>query len=132
LFAARGRGDTAGGQAFEEVYFEGLSHILLQPEFSTSIQLRPVVEVLEQTHLLNAFLAQGAVDSGIQIIIGQEHRLEPLRGTSAVLTGYGGGDGARGVLGIVGPTRLPYWRAVPMVRFMGNLLDVLVATSARS
>ena len=30
-----------------------------------------------------------------------------------------------GVVGVLGPTRLPYWRAVPMVRFMAQLMDVV-------
>jgi transcriptional regulator of heat shock response len=29
------------------------------------------------------------------------------------------------VLGVLGPTRLPYWRAVPMVRFVAELMDVV-------
>jgi transcriptional regulator of heat shock response len=29
------------------------------------------------------------------------------------------------VLGVLGPTRLPYWRAVPMVRFVAELMEVV-------
>jgi transcriptional regulator of heat shock response len=37
----------------------------------------------------------------------------------------------RGVVGIVGPTRMPYWRAVPLVRFVGGLVDGLIRESLR-
>jgi heat-inducible transcriptional repressor len=48
-----------------------------------------------------------------------------MREASLVLTRYGSEDDAWGVLGVLGPTRLPYWRAVPMVRFMAELMDVV-------
>jgi heat-inducible transcriptional repressor len=54
-----------------------------------------------------------------------------MREASMVLTRYGSADEAWGVLGIVGPTRLPYWRAVPMVRFMAEVMDVLVQDAFR-
>lgn len=121
--------DQADRQRFEEIYYEGLSHILAQPEFAQSDKLRPLVEVLERSQLLGSFLADAMDGQGVQVIIGNEHRLEPLRSTATILTGYGTGNNVRGVLGVVGPTRLPYWRAVPMVRFMADLMDVLVESS---
>jgi heat-inducible transcriptional repressor len=124
--------EQADRQTFEEIYYEGLSHMLDQPEFAQSEKVRPVVEVLERSQILGAFLADVMDGTGIQVIIGNEHRLEPLRATATVLTRYGSSGDIRGVLGVVGPTRLPYWRAVPMVRFMASLMDVLVDSSYRS
>jgi heat-inducible transcriptional repressor len=124
--------EQADRQTFEEIYYEGLSHILDQPEFAQSDKLRPVVEVLERSQVLGAFLADAMIETGVRVIIGNEHRLEPLRSTATVLARYGSEDHVRGVLGVVGPTRLPYWRAVPMVRFMASLMDVLVENSYRT
>ena len=124
--------EQADRQTFEQIYYEGLSHILSQPEFAQSEKLRPVVELLEQSQVLGAFLADAVEERGVRVIIGSEHRLEPLRATATVLTRYGRDEEVRGVLGIVGPTRLPYWRAVPMVRFMADLMDVLVERSYRA
>jgi heat-inducible transcriptional repressor len=124
--------EQADRQTFEQIYYEGLSHILAQPEFAQSEKLRPVVELLERSQLLGAFLADVSQGSDVQVIIGNEHSLEPLRSTATVLTRYGVGDDLHGVLGVVGPTRLPYWRAIPMVRFMASLMDVLVDTSYRA
>lgn len=116
-------------QAFAEVYYDGLVYILDQPEFQRSEQLRPIVEVLEREDVLARFLRATLAGEGIQVIIGREHALEQMRGTAAVLTRYGSGDEVVGVLGVLGPTRLAYWRAVPMVRFMAGLLDLLVEGS---
>ena len=61
-------------------------------------------------------------DSVIRIARSLGHE---VREASLVLTRYGSDDDAWGVLGVLGPTRLPYWRAVPMVRFMAELMDVV-------
>jgi heat-inducible transcriptional repressor len=115
----------AQDQSFAAVYFEGLAQLLTQPEFAQSQKLRPILEVLEQQPLLARFLADSLASPGVQVIIGAENRLEQMREASVVLTRYGSPDDLWGVLGIVGPTRLPYWRAVPMVRFMAELMDVV-------
>ena len=113
-------------QAFAAVTLEGLAQLLTQPEFAQSQKLRPILEVLEQQPLLARFLAESLASPGVQVIIGAENRLEQMRDASLVLTRYGSEDDAWGVLGVLGPTRLPYWRAVPMVRFVAELMDVLV------
>jgi heat-inducible transcriptional repressor len=112
-------------QAFAAVSLEGLAQLLSQPEFAQSQKLRPILEVLEQQPLLARFLAESLANPGVQVIIGAENRLEQMREASLVLTRYGSDDDAWGVLGVLGPTRLPYWRAVPMVRFMAELMDVV-------
>ena len=44
-----------------------------------------------------------------------------------LLARYGDGGDVQGVLCVLGPTRMAYWRAVAMVRFIADLLDLLVA-----
>jgi heat-inducible transcriptional repressor len=112
-------------QSFAAVYLEGLAQLLSQPEFAQSQKLRPILELLEQQPLLARFLVESLASPGVQVIIGTENRLEQMREASLVLTRYGSPDDVWGVLGIVGPTRLAYWRAVPMVRFVAELMDVV-------
>lgn len=108
------------------VSLEGLAQLLAQPEFAQAQKLRPILEVLEQQPMLARFLAESLGNPGVQVIIGAENRLEQMREASLVLTRYGSDDAdAWGVLGVLGPTRLPYWRAVPMVRFIAELMDVV-------
>jgi len=112
-------------QAFAAVSLEGLVQLLAQPEFAQSQKLRPILEVLEQQPLLARFLAETLATPGVQVIIGAENRLEQMREASLVLTRYGSDEDVWGVLGVLGPTRLAYWRALPMVRFMAELMDMM-------
>jgi heat-inducible transcriptional repressor len=115
-------------QAFAAVSLEGLTQLLSQPEFAQSQKLRPIIEVLEHQPLLARFLAESLASPGVQVIIGAENRLEQMREASLVLTRYGSDEDIWGVLGVLGPTRLAYWRAVPMVRFMAELMEVVGAS----
>jgi len=121
--------DHADQLAFEDVYYEGLGHILSQPEFTYSQKAVPLVQVLERGQMLGQLLSQALRASGVHVIIGTEHPLEEMRETSAVLARYGDGADIQGVVCVLGPTRMAYGRAVAMVRFIGDLLDLLVADS---
>ena len=74
-----------------------------------------VVETLEGRGVLVAFMEPLLRAEGVYVAIGEEQPLEHLRECSAVLSTYGRADDLLGVVGVIGPTRLPYWRAVPMV-----------------
>ena len=121
--------EQADRQAFEEVYYEGLGHVLSQPEFTYSQKAVPLVQVLERSQLLGSLLSEALHARGVHVVIGAEHPLEEMRETSAVFARYGSGDEAHGVLCVVGPTRMPYGRAVAMVQFIADLMNILVADS---
>jgi heat-inducible transcriptional repressor len=123
--------EQAEQQGLEEVQFEGIRYMLAQPEFAHSAKLQPVMEALERRELLAPLLAQALAASDVRVIIGQEQPTEAMRECSIIMMRYGPDEDLRGVLGVVGPTRMPYWRAVPLVRFVGSLIDGLMRESFR-
>lgn len=116
---------------YESLHYEGLSHVLDQPEFARSQALRPFVELLERGPILGTYLVEASSPDSVRIIIGNEHALVRMQHTSTVLARYGHPGGPYGVLAVVGPTRMAYWRAVSMVRFMAGVMDVLMDDSAQ-
>jgi HrcA protein C terminal domain len=64
---------------------------------------------------------------GVQIIIGGENEADALKDMSVVVARYGERGGMGGLLGIVGPTRMQYGRAVAVVRYLTQLLNDLLA-----
>jgi heat-inducible transcriptional repressor len=94
------------------VLHDGVRNLLRQPEFAEASRLGQVLEVLEETRHLAALL-QGLVrDSDMQIVIGSENQTSQLRACTVVLTTYGPTRRIRGVLGVVGPTRMDYGQVV--------------------
>ena len=49
-----------------------------------------------------------------------------MRNCSVVVARYGLADQVSGVLGVVGPTRMPYGRAVSSVRYLADLLGTML------
>jgi heat-inducible transcriptional repressor len=124
--------EQAEQHGLEDVHYEGIRYIVAQPEFAQTAKLQPVVEALEQGRVLAPVLAEALRGTGVRVFIGQEQPSEAMRECSVIITGYGPDAEMRGVLGVVGPTRMPYWRAVPLVRFVGGLVGGLVRESFRS
>ena len=81
---------------------------------------------IKAVRVLNSLMEPLLSSEGIYVAIGQEQPLERLRECSIVVARYGRAGEMLGVVGLIGPTRLPYWRAVPMVRFIAGMLDQLL------
>lgn len=120
----RVRSITAG-----EVYRDGLSNVLAEPEFSEPSVARKALRVLEERTLLEDLLSRTVLNAGgegIQVLIGGEGTWEELRDCSIVLARYGAPGIVTGALGVLGPIRMSYGRTVSTVRFVSGLLSDLV------
>lgn len=110
-------------------YHDGIVQLLQREEFAhaDADQVRKVVEALEQNQLMPALAPQVMQGDGVQIIIGGENDADALKDMSVVVARYGERGGMGGLLGIVGPTRMQYGRAVAVVRYLTQLLNDLLA-----
>ncbi|MGC9358129.1 MAG: heat-inducible transcriptional repressor HrcA, partial [Anaerolineae bacterium] len=112
----------------DEIYYQGLPLLLQEPEFAEGEQgSTGLVRVLEEHSQLQAFIADALspVESigNVRVIIGGEGRWEALHACSLILTRYGVADYATGALGILGPIRMSYGRAISAVRFVSGVLN---------
>jgi len=112
-----------------EIYTDGLTNMLAEPEFAESDSVRRAIRLLEQRSTLQALLARTTLNSavgGLQVLIGDEGGSEDLSECSMVLARYGVPGLATGTLGVLGPMRMSYSRTIPTVRFVAGLLSDLV------
>ena len=107
------------------VYHDGVVELLDQPEFAQRERARAIVEVLERPHALRELLPEVPEAEGVQILIGTENRWDWMRECAVVLTRYGEVGALTGVVGVVGPLRLPYYVAVPAVRYVSHIMTEL-------
>jgi heat-inducible transcriptional repressor len=112
-------------QSSDRVFSEGLSHLLSEPEFSDSGEAVRVLQVLEQRPLLDPILDEMREREGVQVLIGGEGRWEELSRATLVLSAYGV-DQVHGMLGVLGPLRMPYSRTISAVRYVADLMSDLV------
>lgn len=107
------------------LYRDGLLNILHQPEFSVAESARNVVQVFEDRTLMENLLTEMLEVGGVQVIIGGEGRWNELRECSLVVSPYGVSGEAIGALGVMGPMRMPYSRAISTVRYVAGLMSDL-------
>ena len=102
----------------------GMSHLLGKPEFSDPTCLLPIIEELEgDTLLLRVF--DDAVQSDKPVVrIGHENDSEALSSVSVIANRFGQ-DSHRGLIVIVGPTRMNYSNVITAVRAAQNILKDL-------
>jgi len=115
-------------------YREGVLNILEQPEYSRmgpeeerSERVRKVMEVLEQNRFLPALASHLREIDGVQVLIGGENQWDDMKDVSLVVARYGHEGKIGGLLGVIGPTRMQYGRAIAVVRYMTQVMNELLA-----
>lgn len=112
-----------------EVYTEGISNVLAEPEFAESEEARRSLRILDEKPLLRQFLSKMTREQkigGVQVFIGGEGILNHINNCSMVVARYGMQGLATGSIGILGPMRMAYGKNIPTVRFLAGLLSDLV------
>ena len=112
---------------YEEPYIEGIRHILAQPEFTQTQSVLCLMEMLESKDIAGHLLPEMLTEGGVWVIIGAENREDAMKECSMVITQYGVPGEVDGVLGVIGPRRMPYGRAISSVRYVSSLMSELVA-----
>jgi len=111
------------------LFHEGLMAMLKQPEFADGEATRRLIDLLERPQLLCQILAQALTHSGVQVLIGGEGCWPELQEYGMVLARYGVEGHAFGALGLLGPPRMGYERAISTVRYVAELMSELVRGS---
>lgn len=115
--------DGLADQGPERVYLEGTLNILSQPEFQDIERARSLLALLEARDVLDQVLDLGARSTGTKVIIGQENPVAEMRDCSVVVAAYTLGGEIIGAIGVLGPTRMEYSKAVGMVQYVADHLS---------
>ena len=103
-----------------DVHTSGTENIVRQPEFSNHADLANLFAVVEdQKEILSLFQYH---PSSIEVVIGGEHGDKRLSAFSVIRTSYRLGESI-GTLGVIGPTRMPYDRVMPLVHHMAQTMN---------
>ena len=109
----------------QDVYLEGTSKLLNYPEYHDIDKAQKLLEFISDRDNIKNLSTNG--DPGLlHITIGSENGVDPLNDASVVYSTYKIGGGARGIIGIIGPTRMDYPRVAASLKlFSKKLNDIL-------
>ena len=97
-----------------------------QPEFASSDKMRRLLALTESNEHLTELLRRRHVNPGVSITIGNEHGDPRFENFTIVTSEYRAGS-LTGVIGVIGPTRMPYEKVIAVVthasRLVSDLLD---------
>ena len=111
-----------GGSPRQEIYVEGTSRIVTAPEFADQSQLRDLLAAIEEKHRLVAVL-NACIDTPEPVFVQIGVKEIPQAGENLALIGarYSRHDLVQASLGVLGPTRMHYERAMTAVAYVAQL-----------
>ncbi|NLG41125.1 MAG: heat-inducible transcription repressor HrcA [Chloroflexi bacterium] len=113
-----------------ELYLDGLTNVLAEPEFVEYSPIKSPLRLLEERPMLDDLIARTVLTEeigGVQVLIGGENTWQELQNCSVILTRYGVPDQLSGALGILGPMRMPYSQTISTLRYVAELMSGLVS-----
>ena len=120
-------GQMVSDRRTDRVWLGGQAHIAVPGAFEELETIHRLYQLLEQQvlvlRLLQAAFRKG---SAISVVIGSENQIEGMQACSLVTSTYPAGD-TIGTIGVLGPTRMDYLRAMAAVQavasYLGDVLD---------
>lgn len=107
----------------QRVYHSGSAHILDIPEFFDIDVTKGVLNLIDEASELWGILeAQPASEESVRILIGEDLGGVSFTPVGIVCASFHAG-GHNGSLGVIGPARLNYPYVIPLVRYLGRLVN---------
>lgn len=110
----------------EDYILTGESNLLNYADENGVAKLRKVFEAFSHKNDILHLLDKCLKTEGIQIFIGQESGYQVFDNCSLITAPYAVGDKILGVLGVIGPTRMDYERAIHAVDVTAKLLSAVL------
>ena len=111
-----------------EIYTSGANNIFRYPELADHQRASDLITTFEEKQLLGHLVEQSLEESpetGIQVYIGDETKVQSMKDCSVVTATYELGEGMRGTIGIIGPKRMDYEKVVDTLKTLKHQLDEL-------
>lgn len=119
--------------AAQQIYVGGAAHMATAPEMVSQQQLRELLEAIEEKKKLVSLLTSTIeTPEPVHVQIGLEEITSAGRDLALISAPYALQDRVQGSLGILGPMRMEYERAITAVAFMARLFGEKLERSSHS
>lgn len=114
----------------EELMVEGTKVMLRHREFRDVHRMETILSAVMEGNTLVRVLRQAGEAEGVVVVIGPETQTEALDECSIVTRRYHAGSQGWGYIGVLGPTRMRYARAVAAVELTARALSSLLSRTS--
>ena len=104
-------------------FITGENRLLSQPEFRDPNKAHKIMSYLSGGGDILPPGEDMAFGNEVKVLIGPENVAEELKDSSVIMASYDAGDGTRGLIGIVGPTRMDYSVIAAKLSFLAQGLS---------
>ncbi len=115
--------ETEDANAAEVAQLSGLRGLLAQPEFASSERTLELMDLVEDRKALGSAVSQMAGSEEVRVFIGSENPMHSMRDYSLILAPYGIPGQLQGTLGVLGPTRMRYPRAIATLQYLSDIMS---------
>ncbi len=119
-------GEVMDRSARNQVFTTGQTQLLLQPEFQDPGRANELMRLLTDQKAELPVLDE---NTPMQILIGPENVNEALKDASVVVASYDIGENMRGLIGVVGPTRMDYAAVAARLSYFAESLTKMFGKS---
>ncbi|MCL5675649.1 MAG: hypothetical protein M1120_00800 [Patescibacteria group bacterium] len=108
-----------------DIYVSGAANILSMPEFYDIEMTRNMLSLLDEVaRLQEIFLREeNPEEDDIHVVFGEDLEEKNLAPFGFVFSRFQTGTRHAGSLGVIGPSRLNYPYVIPVIRYLGNLIN---------
>jgi len=115
-----------GQEPDEDMVVAGQTNLMGFAELAQMERLRQLFDSFSEKHQVLHLLDRSLEAQGVQIFIGDESGYSPFEECSLITAPYEVNGEMAGVLGVVGPTRMPYDKVIPIVDMTAKLVSAVL------
>ena len=104
-------------------FITGENRLLNQPEFQNPEKAHKLMSYLSNVGALMPHGEENRNRDEVRVLIGPENVAEELKDSSVIIASYDAGDNMRGLIGVVGPTRMDYSAVAAKLKFLAEGLS---------
>jgi len=110
-----------------DLFVSGLSAVLELPDFADLKKIRELSRAIDDKHMIVKLLDRLSEFDGVQVIIGSENSMDEMKRLSIIVSPCKEEDRPIGVVGIIGPTRMNYAKAIHIVENTAKFITKMLA-----
>ncbi len=117
---------------YSDIFIAGFSEVLGLPDFSDLERIKEISKTIEDRYLIIKLLEDLSESEGVKIVIGSENPATEMKKLSVVVSTYKEDDRPIGIIGVIGPTRMDYIKAITIADTTAKFITRVLTETGKS